>query len=185
MTDPIDHTHRQPIPPVERRGDDDLGPRCHRCWVICGALCLGLGHMYLMLTNWQITVLYPWPTFLVIVGWITGIGTVLVTPILFYLASWPLALRKPRRPTVFPWLALGIAGLNTLMLAKSWDYGLEFQGETHTTTVTIISALTMSLVVLLVFGTARYGGYRAWFAARWLFFLWPGWMAFPYLGEMP
>ena len=110
---------------------------------------------------------------------------ILIDLVAFLASSWSLLLSPPRRPRVFPWLALGIGILNVWWLVISWQADSRWRSESHILNATVISALTTPLFVGLAFASSRIDSFRVWLAARWLFFLWLGWMAFPYFGELP
>lgn len=126
----------------------------------------------------------PMPFPIVLVSFIASIFFLFVTPSLYVLV---LKLFSPLThfPKIVFSLIVAFGVLNILYFKFSWDYGLKYQGETHTKIVAIENLVGFGTAVLVgSFALGKNSRHLALFANLFLFML-LSWCAFPYLGELP
>ena len=66
-----------------------------------------------------------------------------------------------------------------------WEDGLRYQGVEYTKTIVGINTLFLTGLWYAVIHACRRPSYRAILLTHWLLFVWLGWCAFPFLGELP
>ncbi len=74
--------------------------------------------------------------------------------------------------------------LTILWFALGWRDGLRYQGLIYTRRVLILNALWLILLWLLLVRGRRTHRFSYNLLLHWLLFMWLGWFAFPYLGEL-
>lgn len=131
------------------------------------------------------TILSPLPLFTVIWHFIVGPGAAILPPVAFCLWSMHLFKGKaivPKRTLI----ALGILiVLDIIDLYYSWPYGLKYQGKGFTVAmIEINAAFILFLLVITVWAVKRVS-FIGNLLVHFILFLWLGWYAFPYLGELP
>ncbi|SRR5579884_386103 len=136
------------------------------------------------------TVISPFPllTSLPVLAWPNGRSAYLVVlcpAVLFLLwnprlASGPAEI--PRRSSA----ALAVLSFLTVFwFAFGWGDGLLYQGATFTRRICVVNALWLVLLWLLLVRGWRTPRFSYNMLLHWLLFMWLGWFAFPYLGELP
>ena len=128
--------------------------------------------------------LSPMPVQLVLAGWLFPPAAFLLTPVLY--AASLLALWHRRRFGELLLVLTGlVAALNSWYFFASWDFGVRYQGATHTVIVAIENAVLFTLAGVLACFGIRLGSKTLNLLAHLLLFSALTWCAFPYLGEVP
>ena len=146
--------------------------------------CLGL------LLSGAPTLLSPFPGLTVSVGFFFGDqgGTwiALLLPALLFIAWNPALFRgEAQLPTRSLVLLTILTALTDLYFVESWRLGLEFQGPVFTYGTCVENVIALGLLWIIFIWARRQPSFRRNLLAHWLLFVWLGWYAFPYLGEMP
>jgi hypothetical protein len=127
----------------------------------------------------------PMPSYVVLLGWIVGPAAVLLPAILLFAWCWPIskdASVVPRRSIV---LLVILASLSVVYFTTSRRYGVRYQGPAHTLAVACINMLMLAALAFLAFHIAHRPNRAGPVIFHTLLFVWLGWSAFPYLGELP
>jgi hypothetical protein len=72
-----------------------------------------------------------------------------------------------------------------LWFVFGWRDGLLYQGVTFTRRICALNVLWLILLWLLLVRGRRTPRFSYNMLLHWLLFMWLGWFAFPYLGELP
>lgn len=146
--------------------------------------CLGL------LLSGAPTLLSPFPGLTVSVGFLLGNqgGTwiALLLPSLLFIAWAPRLFQgEAQLPTRSLVLLTLLTALTDLYFVLSWRLGLEFQGPVFTYGSCLENILALGLLWIVFIWAKRAPSFRRNLLAHWMLFVWLGWYAFPYLGELP
>lgn len=126
----------------------------------------------------------PWPIYQVLLAWTTGIGFLLVMPVIYVgTALW--FWDSPDRGWKTFWVSAAFAVLNVAYLVSAWDDGTRWQGAMHTRIVVAENAVGLVIVLVLALMSLRPRAQLLQSAALFLVFAMLSWCAFPYLGELP
>lgn len=88
----------------------------------------------------------------------------------------------PRRSLVL----LGIlTSLTVYYFVESWSFGLRYQGVEFTHGICAANLAWLMLLWMVFVRGWRKPSFFSNLLAHWLLFVWLGWYAFPYLGELP
>lgn len=146
--------------------------------------CLGL------LLSGTPTLLSPFPSLTVTAGFLLGnqggIWIALLLPALLFVAWNPALFRAdPQCPTRSLILLTILTALTDLYFVESWRLGLEYQGPAFTVGSCVVNILALMLLWTAFIWAKRQPSFPRNLLAHWLLFVWLGWYAFPYLGELP
>ena len=110
---------------------------------------------------------------------------IIIPTILFWLVGSNLFRggARPRLHALIATMALGI--LNLWWLVTSWSYGLQWQGLTHTVSVTALNLSVYAVGLSLILKARRVPSFAVSYWGHWCVFLWLAWLSFPYFGELP
>jgi hypothetical protein len=133
----------------------------------------------------QPTILSPLPLFTVIWDFIIGPGAAFLPPLAFCLWSIHLFKGKAKVP-MRTLIALGVLiVLDIIDLYYSWPYGLKYQGKSFTVTMNGINGAFILLLLVITVWAVRRASFIGNLLVHFILFLWLGWYAFLYLGELP
>ena len=126
----------------------------------------------------------PTPIYLVVLAWVISYGFIIVLP-LIYIIQFRLFYKSTSFGKFTLITAIIISMLNICYFWVSWEYGVNWQGETHTKIVAAENLIGFTaLIVLAYLGLMRHSKLLQ-YSANLLLFLLLSWCAFPYLGELP
>ena len=113
-------------------------------------------------------------------------AAVLVPAILFFLWNPSLVIRQQSN---MPKRTVGLVGLLSILtivdFVLEWKYGLQYQSTHHTIAIYTINVLWLAALWCAVIRAWRRPSFWANLLSHWVLFVWLGWYAFPYLGELP
>ena len=154
-----------------------------RIWMIGGAIAIACVS-FLPLTVNIMRPFVPMPLYMVIVAWVISYGVLIVMPGV-YLMEFKLLSDKKSFGKIILFASLIFAALNFYYFLGSWEYGIKYQGESHTIIVAAENVVGfVSLIVLAYLGVIKNSKVLQYSANLFLFLL-LSWCAFPYLGELP
>jgi hypothetical protein len=131
------------------------------------------------------TVWAPLPLHMFLLVLVLGPFTLLLPPMFFW--TWSNGLFNgqediPRR-SLIALIVLGV--LAAIHYFASWQYGIEYQGRTHTMVVGVVTLIFLVSLGALAYMARRQPSWGKSLAFHWLLFLWFCYYAFPALGELP
>jgi hypothetical protein len=108
-------------------------------------------------------------------------------PTLLFFAWNPGLVVRPRaqlpKRTV---AALGVLTVLTVVdFVFEWRYGVKYQGIRYTELIYISNAIWLVVLWFTFIRCMRQASFNINLLAHFLLFMWLGWYAFPYLGELP
>jgi len=108
------------------------------------------------------------------------------TPLVAFFLLWSSHLLAasnaiPRRSIV---LLLLVTFTSCIFLYGSWSYGVRWQGLQHTLIVVSINVIFIVSLFFLLFAARQRQTFATNYAFHVLLFIWLGWYAFPWLGEL-
>jgi hypothetical protein len=111
---------------------------------------------------------------------------VLIPGILFFLWNPGLLLDpRPALPKRTPALLALLTVLTAWYVRVGWYYGVEYQGMEYTVFVSVVNVAWLAVLWLLVLHSMRRPSVANNVLTHGVLFVWLGWYAFPYLGELP
>lgn len=124
------------------------------------------------------------PIYLAILGWIIGIWAIFFP--VCYLVFWKLTNKNLRRASLFQVFGISFVFLIHLTyLYHAWDYGVKWQGYSHTVWVTTINVALFTILSLCAYFSWKHASESMTRATTIAIFVVLSWFAFPYLGELP
>ena len=106
-------------------------------------------------------------------------------PLIYALWSFPLFSGQNIIPRRSKTLAAVLILLSIVYFTIAWSDGVQWQGALHTAIVCFFNLLFLVLLIVL----ARLNDLKPSYVSNFIFhlvlFAWLGWVAFPYLGELP
>lgn len=136
-----------------------------------------------LLTMPKMSPLVPMPIYLVLLFWFSSFGFLIFLPALYILSVLVLNMSKNVGRLVVA-LTSAIFILDMAYFANSWNYGLMYQGQYHTTHVFVENLIGFGVVFCLSFSGLRRSSKTYQQSANLLLFILLAWCAFPYLGEL-
>jgi hypothetical protein len=152
-------------------------------WMIAGAVALAIVSS-LLFTVGVMNPFVPMPLHMVMLAWMLSYGFIFVLPAIYLIQFRALSNRKNFGKVIL-YTALLLSVFSIFYFWNSWEYGLKYQGESHTKIVAVENLVGLiSLVLLAYLGISRESKVLQLSANLYLFLL-LAWCIFPYLGEMP
>lgn len=152
-------------------------------WMFIGAVAIAAVSS-LLLTVGVMNPLVPMPLYLVILAWTISYGFIMVLP-LIYVIEFKLLSKRNNFGNILLIASLLFSVLGVLYFWSSWEYGVKYQGESHTRIVAVENIIGfLGLVILSYIGMSKESKVLQYSANLFLFLL-LSWCAFPYLGELP
>lgn len=154
-----------------------------RNWLIFGAAAIAAVSS-LFLTADVMNPFVPMPLYLVILAWVLSYGFLLVMPAI-YLIEFNFLRKKQNCGKGVLVAAFVFFVFSIFYFLVSWEYGVKYQGETHTKIVAALNLMGfIGLLVVAYLGVKKNSKILQYSANLYLFLL-LSWCAFPYLGELP
>jgi hypothetical protein len=137
-----------------------------------------------LMTQPMMSPLVPMPIYLVLLAWLTSFGFIVFLPVFYVLCA--VVLDKSQNAERLVLIFAGIVFLlDMAYLAIAWNYGMRYQGQYHTTFVSIENVIGFGIVVFLSVLGLRKPSKILQQSTNLLLFILLAWCAFPYLGELP
>ncbi len=154
-----------------------------KVWIVLGAFVAALACLPVFIVG-NPTPIGPLPIYVLIIFIVTGMGAVLVLPILFAIQF--LVLHKRQNfNKIQASLLMVLWALTPLYFWSSWDSGLRWMGVLHTITVFAIHVLGLAVLSSLAWIGLKKNSASLNNTLNILSFFFLFWGAFPVLGEMP
>ena len=102
----------------------------------------------------------------------------------FLISAIPLFKAEKSIGKSFKVISVLIGALSVLYLMASFVYGYKYQGLTHTLVICIYNAIFIVALYKLYLANMVEPSLNKAFVFRLTFFVWLGWCAFPWLGEL-
>ncbi|ATW02375.1 hypothetical protein [Sphingorhabdus sp. YGSMI21] len=151
-------------------------------WTYGGAIALALLSGFTVMQG--VTVYAPLPFYIILLAWIIPPLAILLTPFCYFMVVY-LGTKSPRFSIYILILCLMFGALNTWSIYSAWDYGIRYQGESHTQIVAIENIVGFAFVLVLATYAHLKKIQTATLLANFSLFALLSWCAFPYLGELP
>ena len=132
----------------------------------------------------SMTPFVPMPLHMVIMGWVLSYASLLVLPLIYVTEVKLLGRIKIFGQIVFI-IILAFAAISIWYFLVAWDYGIQWQGKSHTIIVAIENFVSFIFLFILAYLGIIKKSKKLQYAANLLLFLTLSWCAFPYLGELP
>lgn len=137
------------------------------------------------------TVVCPFPALTIIPAFFLAsqmlFKIVIILPTVLFFAWNPGLFRGNTKVPLRSYLLFaGVAALSVVWFLGSWSYGLHYQGPRYTYLICAVNVLWATVLGFMFLRLwKKESSYGANLAAHWMLFVWLGWYAFPYLGELP
>ena len=126
----------------------------------------------------------PMPVHLVVLAWIISYGFIVVLPVM-YVVQFRLFYKSTNFGKFTLIIAIILSVLNIYYFWGSWEYGVNWQGDTHTKVVAAENVIGFTALIVLAYLGLMRNSKSLQYSANLLLFVLLSWCAFPYLGELP